>query len=99
MGIDYRAVSGFGVEVYESLLNIVLDDDPIEQIVSAFEECKNVSVAVYGSYYTGDTTICLFAVNPINRLNEFITEVNSVGLFIDDITKDDIVEISEVLVY
>lgn len=104
MGVDCDAVSGYGIEVTEEVADKLIasgrftreawDDDNVACLAGL-----GFSYGESGSYYTGETTLYLFASGDtlpalIEGGKELVSKLADIDILI---TLDDIKEISEVL--
>ncbi len=104
MGVDCSAVSGYGIELTEDVLDKLIAAGLFtrDEWGGAKEGClyrAGFSSGIAGSYYTGDTIVYLLVdIVPITELvaaeMRFIATLESIGV---TISIDDIEEISEVL--
>ena len=104
MGVDYAACAGIGIDFDKETLKKLQSDivlDEIEYIPEFLEDLLSESEhIVYGesgsSSYGGEQKFYLFAVDPINGVDDFMLDMYKLGL---NINRGDLKFISEVLVY
>lgn len=104
MGVDCDAVSGYGIEVTEEVADKLIASGRFTR--ENWEEDKDsclselgFSYGKSGSYYTGETTLYLFASGDtlpalMEGGKELVSKLADIGILI---TLDDIKEVSEVL--
>lgn len=99
MGVDYRAVAGYGVidehdiikDVVLEFLRIRYDDNDIVDIDIEYDieeyfdskNIKNLECKNVGCCYSGEVYILIRIKDPINKLDEGIKDLNELGFVIN----------------
>lgn len=107
MGIDYRAVSGWGIEIdYADCRKLGWDEDSDESssgFLDNFEDkLKNIRLENSGSYYSGYIQHWFLIEEEdtlqgtVRKVPEFIEELKELGILIEE---KDIVRVSKLLQY
>lgn len=101
MSIDHRAVSGYGVEVLD---NMIEDLDIYEECGESIEEClewlldgTDVDFHSVGNHFSGDVSYFIIIDDPLNKdMDKFIEEIKALDIDLGVESIKDLVWISEV---